>query len=138
MGKVRKCTVRFSDRKGVEHSTEVQAASLFEAACRAWANFKSVEATEEESYKTKEFVVEVHQDPKVFHVELEKLLEWLERVRRGHKDTPRKQWLRRLLDACIWGPPTAEEEARAARSGVGPEKREAYGNRPVIRRIALH
>ena len=59
----------------------------------------------EESYKTEEFVVELHSEPRIFHVELEKLLEWLERGRRGHRDTPRKRWLRRLLDANIWGPP---------------------------------
>ena len=99
-----KCTVRFFDRRGIERSTEVQAASLYDAACRAWSNFKAVEEIEEESFKTKEFIVEVHQDPKVFHVEMEKLLEWLERGRRGSRDTPRKQWLRRLLDADIWGP----------------------------------
>jgi hypothetical protein len=115
VGRVCACTVRFSDRKGFEHSTEVKAASVYEAACRAWANFKSANETEEESFKTKEFVVEVHQDPKVFHVELDKLLAWLDRGRRGSRDTPRKKWLRRLLDASIWGPPTAEEEARAAR-----------------------
>jgi hypothetical protein len=115
LSKVHKCTVRFFDRRGIEHSTEVRAASLYEAACRAWSNFKSVEETEEESFKTKEFIVEVHRDPKVFQVDLDKLLAWLERGRRGHKDNPRKQWFRRLLDACLWGPPTAEEEARAAR-----------------------
>lgn len=120
MSRVCRCTVRFSDRRGFEHSTDVQAASVYEAACRAWANFKSVEETEEESFKTKEFVVEVHQDPKVFHVELEKLLEWLDRGRRGSRDTPRKKWLRRLLDASIWGPPTAEEEARAGRGTSKP------------------
>jgi hypothetical protein len=109
------CTVRFSDCKGIEHSTEVRAASVYEAACRAWANFKSIVETEEESYKAKRFIIEVHQDPKVFHVELEKLLEWLDRGRHGSRDNPRKQWLRRLLDASIWGPPTAEEESRAAR-----------------------
>jgi len=115
VGRVCACTVRFSDREGVEHSAEVRAASVYEAACRAWAVFKSDQGTEEESYKAREFVVEVHQEPKVFHVEPEKLLAWLERGRRGHRDTPRKQWLRRLLDTDIWGPPTAEEEARAAR-----------------------
>ncbi len=115
MGRVCRCTVRFSDRRGFEHSTEVRAASVYEAACRAWANFKAAEETEEESYKTKEFVVEVQQDPKVFHVGLEKMLEWLDRGRRGPRDTPRKKWLRRLMEANIWGPPTAEEEARGAR-----------------------
>lgn len=116
MGRVCACTVRFRDRKGVERSTEVRAASVYEAACRAWANFKARAETEEESYKTTEFVVEVHQEPKVFHVEPEKLLAWLERGRRGHRDTPRKLWLRRLLDTDIWGPPTAEEEARGVRA----------------------
>ncbi len=53
----------FANRKGVERSTEVQAASVYEAACRAWANFKACAETEEESYKTTEFVVEVHQEP---------------------------------------------------------------------------
>lgn len=30
-----------------------------------------------------------------------------------HETNPRKQWLRRLLDAAIWGPPTTEEEEGA-------------------------
>jgi hypothetical protein len=30
----------------------------------AWAKFKSSEQTEEESYKTEEFIVEVHEQPK--------------------------------------------------------------------------
>ncbi|PYU68835.1 MAG: hypothetical protein DMG49_15050 [Acidobacteria bacterium] len=84
-----KCTVRFFDRRGIERSTEVQAASLYEAACRAWSNFKAVEEIEEESFKTKEFIVEVHQDPKVFHVEMEKLLECGSNVEGGVHETPR-------------------------------------------------
>jgi hypothetical protein len=73
------CTVGFRDRRGVEHRTEVRAASVYEAACRAWAIFKSVPETEEESYKTDVFLVEVHEEPKTFRVDLEKLLEWLGR-----------------------------------------------------------
>jgi hypothetical protein len=64
----------------------VQVASLFEAVCRAWSNFKSAGGTGGESYKTKEFIVEVHQDPKFLQVELEKLLEWLDRGRRVSRD----------------------------------------------------
>jgi len=89
---------------------------VYEAVCRAWAIFKSNEETDEESYKTKEFVVEVQQDPKVFHVGLEKMLEWLDRGRGGRRDTLRKKWLRRLMEANIWGPATPEEEARGARA----------------------
>jgi hypothetical protein len=105
------CTVRFRDRRGVEHSTEVRASSVYEAACRAWATFKSSEQTEEESYKTEEFIVELREEPKTFHVNLEKLLGWLDRGRRGRKDTPRKEQLRRLLDSHLWGP-TPEENRR--------------------------
>jgi len=99
------CTVRFRDRRGVEHSTEVRASSVYEAACRAWANFKSSEQTEEESYKAEEFVVELWEESRTFHVNLEKLLGWLDRGRRGHKNTPRKEQLRRLLDTNLGGPP---------------------------------
>jgi hypothetical protein len=115
MSRVCACTVRFSDRQGIEHSTEVRAASVYEAACRAWAIFKSSEQTLEESYKTEEFIVEMRADQRTFRVNVEKLLAWLDRGRRGHRDTPRKQWLRRLLDSSFWGPPTEEEEARAVR-----------------------
>ncbi len=97
------CTVRFRDRRGVEHSTEVRASSVYEAACRAWANFKSSEQTEEESYKAEEFVVDLWEESRTFHVNLEKLLGWLDRGQRGHRDTPRKEQLRRFLDANLWG-----------------------------------
>jgi hypothetical protein len=56
VGRVCACTVRFCDRKGVEHSAEVKAASVYEAVCRAWAIFKADQGTQEESYRAKEFV----------------------------------------------------------------------------------
>ncbi len=97
------CTVRFRDRRGVEHSTEVQAASVYEAACRAWTTFKMSEQTEEELYKTEEFVVKVSEKPRTYRVNLEKLLAWLDPGRRGRDDTPRKQLLRKLKDANLCG-----------------------------------
>lgn len=79
---------------------------------RAWAIFRSKQETEEESYKTEEFMVEMHEGPKTFLVNLEKLLGWLGRGRRGAKDTPRKQELRMLLDASICGPSPDRKIAR--------------------------
>jgi hypothetical protein len=52
---------------------------------------------------------------RVFEVGLEKLLGWLARGNVDSGETPRKKWLRRLLDANIWGPPTEEEEKRAGK-----------------------
>jgi hypothetical protein len=74
-------------------------ASVYEAACRAWAKFETVPETVQESYMAEEFVVQIHGDAKTFQVNLEKLLNWLARGRRGHGDTPLKEQLRRLLDA---------------------------------------
>jgi hypothetical protein len=105
MSRVCACKVWFRDRRGREHSAEVRAASVYEAACRAWAIFKSKPETEEESYKTDEFIVEMNEEPKTFRVNLEKLLDWLGRGRRGARDTPRKRELRKLLDANLWGAP---------------------------------
>ncbi len=73
------CTVQFRDRRGVEHKTEVRASSVYEAACRAWAIFKSSEQTEEESYKAEEFVVDLWEESRTFHANLEKVLGWLDR-----------------------------------------------------------
>jgi hypothetical protein len=92
------CTVSFCDRGGVKHSAEVRAASVYEAACRAWAKFKSSAETEEESYRTEEFLVEVREEPKTYRINLERMLEWLNRGKRGSKDTPYKQRLRKLKD----------------------------------------
>ena len=115
MGRICTCAVSFRDRSGVKHSTEVQACSVYEATCRAWAIFKSAPETEEESYKTDEFIVEVHDEPKTFRVNLEKMLEWLNRGRRGSKDTPRKRELRRFLYANLWGPPPDATISRKSR-----------------------
>ena len=68
MGRMCGWTVRFSDRKGFQHSTEVQAASVYEAAYLAWAKLRSDAEAEEESFRASEFIVEVQQDPRVFHV----------------------------------------------------------------------
>lgn len=53
-------TVRFSNSDGVERSTKVGTASLFEAARRRWAKFKSKDETFDESFLTEEFVIESH------------------------------------------------------------------------------
>jgi hypothetical protein len=79
----------------------VQATSVYEAACKAWAKFKSSAQTEEESFKAEEFIVKVHEEPKTYHVNLEKMLAWLNRRRHGSKDTQNKQRLRKLKDANL-------------------------------------
>jgi len=101
MGRVQGCIVRFSNGHGIERSTEVEAASLFEAACRGWAKFKSSDETYDESYRTEEFIVEVHEAPKTYKVNLEKLLGWLDQRGRGPADGLHRKRLRKMLDANL-------------------------------------
>ena len=101
MGSVQRCIVRFSNGRGVERSAEVEASYVFEAACRAWAKFKSSDETFDESYRTDQFFVEVHEPPKTYKVNLENLLCWLEGRGRGPADGLHRKRLRKLLDANL-------------------------------------
>ena len=101
MGRVQHCTVRFSNTNGVERSAQVEAASVFEAACRGWSKFKSSDETFDESYRAEEFIIEVHEAPKIFKVNVENLLRWLEGRGRGPADGLRRKRLRKLLDANL-------------------------------------
>jgi len=101
MGRIQRCTVGFSNAHGVERSTEVEAASLFEAACRGWAKFKSSDETFDESYRTEEFIIEVHEAQKTYMVKLENMLGWLGDKGRGPADRLHRKRLRQLLDADL-------------------------------------
>jgi hypothetical protein len=96
---VRKCAVRFFDQQKLEHCVQVEAATLYEAACRGWSKFKLNNETSEESYKTEEFIVEAA--GKTYRVNLEKMLAYMDRGRKGRNDTPHKKRLRWLNDAFL-------------------------------------
>jgi hypothetical protein len=97
--RVLSCTVRFFDRKKLEHSVQIEAGTVYEAACRAWSKFNLDDYVGEETYKTDDFVVEAKDKP--YRVNLEKLLKYLDRGRKGRDDTPHKKKLRWLKTAFI-------------------------------------
>jgi hypothetical protein len=74
---IQKCRVSFVDRRGVHHSVVVQAASVFEAVCRASAIFKH--SVVEDPTWAAEFVVEVLDKPKLYRVKTEEMKKWLAR-----------------------------------------------------------
>ena len=59
---------------------------MYEAACRAWSKFNLDDYVREESYKTDAFIVEANN--KTYRVNLEKLLKYLDRGRKGRDDSP--------------------------------------------------
>jgi hypothetical protein len=93
------CTVRFVDRQNKRHSVTVEAATVYEATCRGWAKFKLDDEIFEESFKAEEFTIEVA--GKTYRVNLEKMLAYMDRGRKGRNDTPHKKKLRWLNDAFI-------------------------------------
>ena len=97
---VRSCVVWFTDRQGKRITAEVQATTVFEAACKAWTKFKLLgQDVLEESYKADYFLVEAA--GKTYRVDLEKLLKYTERGRKGRDDTAHKKQLRWLLGAYV-------------------------------------
>ncbi len=92
---IQKCKVSFVDRRGVHHSVEVQAATVFEAVCRASAIFKH--SVVEDPTWAAEFVVEVVDKPKAFRVKTEELKKWLARNGRSPRELVEKKRLKEML-----------------------------------------
>jgi hypothetical protein len=76
---------------------DVQAATVFEAVCRAAAIFKH--SVVEDPTWAAEFVVEVVDKPKAFRVKTEEMKKWLARSGRSPRELMEKKRLREMLDA---------------------------------------
>ena len=81
---IQKCKVSFVDRRGVHHSVEVQAATVFEAVCRASAIFKH--SVVEDPTWAAEFVVSVVEKPNTYRVKTAELKKWLNRNGRSPRE----------------------------------------------------
>jgi len=121
VGRACACTVRFSDRKGVERSTEVRAASVYEAACRAWPNFKACAETEEEPYKTTGLSLRFARSRRSFTWSW-KAARVVRQRAAWASDTPRKAVAEEAIGHRHLGTADSGREARAARGrGVAGE-----------------
>ena len=92
---IQKCKVSFGDRRGVYHSVDVQAATVYEAVCRASAIFKH--SVVEDPTWAAEFVVEVVDKPKAYRVKPDAMKKWLARSGRSPRELMEKKKLRELL-----------------------------------------
>jgi hypothetical protein len=96
---IQKCKVSFVDRRGVFHSVEVQASTVFEAVCRASAIFKH--SVVEDPTWAAEFIVEVREQPKLYRVKTEEMRRWLSSSGRSPKEHMERNRLQGLLDSDI-------------------------------------
>jgi hypothetical protein len=95
---IHRCKVSFVDRHGVYHAVNVQAATVFEAVCRASAIFKRSVA--EDPTWAAEFVVEVQERPKLYRVKTEGMKKWLVRNGNSPRDLMARKRLSEMLAGC--------------------------------------
>jgi hypothetical protein len=92
---IQKCKVSFIDRRGVSHAVDVQAATVYEAVCRASAIFK-YSVVEDPSWAV-EFIVEIREQPKQYRVKPEAMKKWLSRNGSSPRDLMQRKRLREML-----------------------------------------
>jgi hypothetical protein len=92
---IQNCKVSFRDRRGVIHSVDVQASSVYEAVCRASAIFKN--SVVEDPTWTAEFLVEVLAQ-KTYHVRPETMRRWLDRSGISPKEHIQRKRLKQMLE----------------------------------------
>jgi len=93
---IQKCKVSFIDRRGVHHAVNVQAATLFEAVCRASAVFRH--SVVEDPTWAAEFVVEIVEQPKSYRVKTAEMKKWLARNGKSPRDLLHRKRLRETLE----------------------------------------
>ena len=93
----RKCVVKFVDSFGIEHAAKVEAESLFEAAIRGLQRLDSSFWTEEDVFDRMCITVEVHEEPTIHTVMIEKLKRWIKSHGRHPREEAKKEEWRRLL-----------------------------------------
>jgi len=74
----RTCTVSFTDSKGVTHAVEVPAASLYEAAALAIAEFRRCGFTDVSMGPASRLTVAVREPATTHEIPVQRLLDWLD------------------------------------------------------------
>jgi hypothetical protein len=90
------CIVKIVDDAGVEHSVEVRAESVYEAAILGMSKLKR-HGWESDGSTIGWVTVEIHEAPTIHRIQVGNMLGWINRSGRTPRDEIRKQKLRTLL-----------------------------------------
>jgi hypothetical protein len=96
---IQKCKVSFVDRRGVYHAVDVQAATVYEAVCRASAIFKH--SVVEDPTWAAEFTVEIKEQPKLYRVKTDQMKKWPNRNGTSPRDLMQRKRLREMLAGSV-------------------------------------
>ncbi len=92
------CVVTLRGRDGCQHSVEVTASTLYEAAVRGLRELRNSDWVREETYEAAELQVTARTPAVVHRVDLRELKQWLGRTAGSPKDTALRSRLKELLD----------------------------------------
>lgn len=93
----RKCIVKMFDSDGVEHTVEVQAESVYEAALRGFERFDRLSLAKDDMSLT----VEIHEEPTVHRLKANIVFGWLKSNAKSPSEQVRKQRLRDELKIYV-------------------------------------
>jgi hypothetical protein len=102
---LRRCKVSVADIEGVEHSTEVTAASLYEAVAAALTSLRKDAWVGEIGRGLTTVKVEVQQPPVTHEVRMKDFQAWLERKSGSPADMILRDKLVKMLAGSRGGPP---------------------------------
>ena len=92
------CTVTLTGEDGVEHSVDVTAATVYEAAIRGLRELKLSDWSREETYDAANLKIAARAPVVVHTVNLRKLKEWLARPAGSPRDVTLRSRLKDLVD----------------------------------------
>ena len=92
------CVVTLRGKDGCQHSVDVTASTLYEAAVRGLRELQISDWVREETYDAAELVITVRTPAVVHRVDLRRLKEWLSRTAGSPRDVSRRSRLKELLD----------------------------------------
>jgi hypothetical protein len=99
MGEQRRCVITFRDGDGIEHSVEITAESLYEAAILALDRFRRCPWSREASFEAGTLKVEVWESPTIHRVSIADLDSWLKRAGgKPHEVALRNKLRQRISD----------------------------------------
>ena len=98
MANLRACIVSFTDREGLTHAVEVAAASLYEAAALALAEFRRCGFTDPQPSPTATLMIAVKAPATTHEVSVDKLRHWLNGGATSPKELVLKQRLKALIE----------------------------------------
>jgi hypothetical protein len=97
VAEARKCVVKLWHAEGVEHAAQVNAESLYEAACLALRRFRRSAWSRDPAVDAETLQVEVWESPTIYKISVARLEKWLVRGGGSPREVVLREKIRNIL-----------------------------------------